>query len=84
MKSQKKISYFSLGLSTILFLGSSITPIKAKTSFNHISSSEILNNEVLLSWGFSGRSVNAPNRRSRGFRRGGCLTPGETRHIYSS
>jgi hypothetical protein len=81
MKLKKHQYSISLGLSTILALSVTVPSLSAIGSLNlsnqNLSASASLDKEILLAqWNFSGRYGSAPNRRTRGFRRGGCLAPG--------
>jgi hypothetical protein len=81
MKFKKHQYSISLGLSTLLALSFTAPSLSAISSLNpsnqNLSSFTSLDREILLAqWNFSSRYGSAPHRRTRGFRRGGCLAPG--------
>jgi hypothetical protein len=82
MKSQKNSAYLYFSLATVIALGNAMPTLGAVESFrqmgNDVMRSPSSQQELLLArWNFSSRYGAAPRRRTRGFRRGGCLAPGQ-------
>lgn len=82
MKSKKNSAYFYVSLAMVIALGNALPTVGAVESLrqrdNDVMRSPNSPTEVLLArWNFSSRYGTAPRRRTRGFRRGGCLAPGQ-------
>lgn len=78
MKSTKKLSFLALGFSSFLIMGNGLPILAANTlnqkPNNNLNGSEISTDQTLLAqFNFNGVYGSTSNRRTTGFRRGGCF-----------